>query len=56
MISIPKILHNPNYDKTTQLFREYVGIDLSDRWFWNNYDAKLVKEKINSSQKLMNSQ
>lgn len=47
-----KRLHNPTYDKTTQLFRDYVGIDLTEKWFWNNYDVKLVKERLNHYMKL----
>lgn len=47
-----KRLHNPTYDKTTQLFRDYVGVDLTKKWSWNNYDAKLVKERLNNYMKL----
>ncbi|CAN1507562.1 MAG: hypothetical protein K9J28_01140 [Sulfuritalea sp.] len=47
-----KRLHNPTYDKTTQLFIDYAGVDLSDKWLWNNYDAKLVRDRLNHYMKL----
>jgi hypothetical protein len=47
-----KRLHNPTYEKTVQLFKDYVGIDLSEKWFWNNYDSKKVKETLNTFMKL----
>jgi hypothetical protein len=33
-----KRLHNPTSDKAIQLFRDYAGIDLTDKWAWNNND------------------
>ena len=47
-----KRLHNPNSDKAIQLFRDYAGVDLSEKWFWNNYDAKTVRERLNHYLKL----
>ncbi len=47
-----KHLHNPTSDKTIQLFRDYAGVDLTDRWIWNNYDPKLVRERLNHYMKL----
>lgn len=47
-----KRLHNPTSDKTIQLFRDYAGVDLTDQWQWNNYDAKTVREKLNHYIKL----
>ena len=47
-----KRLHNPTSDKAIQLFRDYAGIDLTDKWFWNNYDAKTVRERLNQYMKL----
>src|SRR5210317_1173051 len=29
-------LHNPGYQKTITLFRDYAGIDLTNYWSWNN--------------------
>lgn len=47
-----KRLHNPTADKTIQLFREYAGVDVSDRWSWNNNDKKAVRERLNGYIKL----
>lgn len=47
-----KRLHNPTSDKTLQLFRDYAGVDLTEKWIWNNYDAKLVRERLNQYMKL----
>jgi hypothetical protein len=42
-----KRLHNPTSDKAIQLFSDYAGVDLTEKWFWNNYDAKTVRERLN---------
>lgn len=47
-----KRLHNPNYEKAIQLFRDYAGVDLTGKWLWNNYDAKTVKDRLNQYIKL----
>jgi hypothetical protein len=47
-----KRLHNPDYHKTMQLFRDYAGVDLTDSWSWNNCSIKTVKEKLNGYLKL----
>lgn len=47
-----KRLHNPTADKTIQLFRDYADVDLTDKWAWNNYDAKAVRERLNQYMKL----
>ncbi len=47
-----KRLHNPTSDKTIQLFRDYAGVDLTDRWSWNQHDAKSVRERLNQYIKL----
>lgn len=45
-------LHNPTSDKTIQLFRDYAGVDLTERWTWNNFEPKLVRERLNHYMKL----
>ena len=45
-------LHNPNSDKTIQLFRDYADIDLTDKWAWNNHEPRTVKERLNQYLKL----
>jgi hypothetical protein len=47
-----KRLHNPNAEKTIQLFRDYAGMDLTQHWAWNNYEPKLVRERLNQYLKL----
>ena len=47
-----KRLHNPNYEKTVQLFKDYVGVDLSQKWLINNYDDKKIKLTLNTFMKL----
>ncbi len=47
-----KRLHNPTSDKTIQLFRDYAGVDLTEKWAWNNFDAKTVRERLNQYMKL----
>lgn len=47
-----KRLHNPHSDKTIQLFRDFAGVDLTDKWKWNNFEAKLVRERLNQYIKL----
>ena len=34
------------------MFRDYAGVDLTAKWFWNNYDAKTVRERLNQYMKL----
>lgn len=45
-------LHNPTSEKTLQLFRDYANVDLTDKWAWNNFDAKTVRERLNQYMKL----
>lgn len=47
-----KRLHNPTSDKSLQLFRDYAGMDLTEKWAWNNHDAKAVRERLNKYMKL----
>lgn len=47
-----KRLHNPTSDKTIQLFRDYAGVDLTSKWTWNNFEPKLVRERLNHYMKL----
>jgi hypothetical protein len=47
-----KRLHNPSSDKTIQLFRDYAGIDLTDKWKWNRHDPTTVRARLNQYIKL----
>ena len=39
-------LHNPDYHKTIELFRDYAGVDLAQYWMWNNCEPKAVKQRL----------
>ena len=45
-------LHNPSSEKTIQLFRDYAGVDLTDRWRWNQHDSVAVRSRLNHYVKL----
>ena len=45
-------LHNPNSEKTLQLFRDYANVDLTDKWSWNNLDTTTVRERLDGYIKL----
>jgi RiboL-PSP-HEPN len=47
-----KRLHNPNAEKTLQLFRDYAGVDLANSWAWNNFGPQLVRDRLNDYLKL----
>lgn len=39
-------LHNPTSEKSLQLFRDFAGVDLTEKWAWNNFDAKVVRQRL----------
>lgn len=41
-----KRFHNPNSDKTRQLFLDYVEIDVTRHWEWQNVDTRKVKKTL----------
>jgi hypothetical protein len=41
-----KRLHNPNSNKTLELFRSYAGIDVSRSWSWENKDPTAAREQL----------
>lgn len=47
-----KRLHSPSADRTIRLFRDYANVDLADSWRWNNFDARIVRERLNQYLKL----
>jgi hypothetical protein len=47
-----KRLHNPSSDKTIQLFRDYAGIDLTDKWRCNPLGAVAVRTRLDEYIKL----
>jgi hypothetical protein len=45
-------LHNPTFEKTIQIFRDYAGVDLTDKWCWNNTEKSTVRERLDQYIKL----
>jgi hypothetical protein len=38
--------NNPNSEKTCRLFKEYTGVDVSQKWVWNGYDIARTKARL----------
>ena len=47
-----KRLHNPGYYKTVELFSDYAGVDLKEKWAWNHCDKNTVKKRLGEYMKL----
>jgi hypothetical protein len=43
-----KRFHNPSSEKTVKLFQDFIGIDVSEGWIWNNYDSEKVKTELDA--------
>ena len=39
-------LHNPTSDKVKKLFVEFLGVDITESWRWNNYTPKDARERL----------
>ncbi len=37
--------NTPNVEKTCKLFSDYLGVDVSQGWCWNNYEIDRVKRE-----------
>ena len=43
-----KMFHNPDSNKTKQIFLEFFGVNATEKWVWNNYStSKEVKTILN---------
>ncbi len=40
--------NNPNSEKTRKLFMDYLDVDVTNSWTWNQYDTAKVKEKLDT--------
>jgi hypothetical protein len=40
-------LHNPTHEKTRQLFMEFLEVDVTSRWKWDNYSPAEAKKALN---------
>lgn len=47
-----KRLHNPNAEKTVQLFSDYAGVDIFPQWKWNHVEPQTAKQRLNGYLKL----
>lgn len=47
-----KRLHNPSSEKTIQLFKDYAGVDLTNKWKCNPLGAVEVRSRLNRYIKL----
>jgi hypothetical protein len=45
-------LHNPTAERTLQLFREYVDVDLTENWHWTGVDPARARKRLNEYLKL----
>ena len=43
-----KQFHNPSSEKTKRIFQEYLGVDVTVGWVWQNYDSEKVKIALNT--------
>lgn len=43
-----KKFNNPNAEKTKKLFQEFLEIDVTTSWKWNQYDAAKVKTTLDT--------
>ena len=43
-----KQFHNPNSEKTCKLFSDFLGVDVSAGWQWNNYDSARARLELDS--------
>jgi RiboL-PSP-HEPN len=41
-----KQFHNPNSAKTQKLFKDFLEIDITEEWHWDNFDITKVKERL----------
>lgn len=47
-----KRLHNPNAEKTLQLFNDYAGVEVLPQWKWNHVEPPAAKQRLNAYLKL----
>lgn len=43
-----KQLNTPNAQNTKQLFEDFLGVDVTEKWKWNNFDHAKVCETLNT--------
>jgi hypothetical protein len=43
-----KQFHNPNSEKTKRIFQEYLGVDVTIGWVWQNHDTDKARTALNT--------
>lgn len=43
-----KQFHNPNSEKTKRIFQEYLGVDVTMGWSWQNHDPEKARTTLNA--------
>lgn len=43
-----KQFNNPSTEKTTKIFKEFLDLDVTSAWAWNNYDTERVKTELDT--------
>lgn len=43
-----KQFHNPSAEKTCKLFLDFLGVDVSAGWQWNNYDSARARAELDT--------
>lgn len=51
LLSELKRFNNPNTEKTIKLFQDFLGVDVSQAWAWNNFDTERVKFELDTLSK-----
>ncbi len=41
-----KYFHTPSTDRVKKIFQKYLGINISEGWVWNNYDATRASKEL----------
>lgn len=42
-----KYFHTPSTDRVRAIFEKFLGLDVSEGWVWNNYDAVRARTELN---------
>ncbi|MDM0029589.1 HEPN domain-containing protein [Variovorax saccharolyticus] len=43
-----KQFHNPDSDKTIKLFKDFLGVDVSEAWVWPNYSSERARKDLDT--------
>lgn len=42
-----KYFHSPSTDRVRPIFLKYLGIDITEGWFWNNVEPAVARSELN---------